>query len=167
MFRKQAHIGLYIAMGTALTALEFLVPLPLPWLKPGLANLVTLLALSRWGTKETLFIVMMRIFLSALITGRFLQPGFFMSLAGGVSAALVMAVLFRWRGRIFSLVGISVTGAVVHNTAQLATVYLLFIRHARIVSLLPWLLVTALAAGILVGTLGMLILRRLEGAGAG
>ncbi len=154
------YMGLLIAAGLLLFLFESLIPRPLPWFKPGLANLLTVLALYRFDSRSAIIVTLGRILLAALILGTLFSPMFWLSISAGCSAAMVMAVLYRAGKRLFSPIGISLAGAVAHNVTQLLMAWLLIVGDAHIFLLLPLLLLPALFTGPLVGVVAVLILRR-------
>jgi len=153
-------MGLLIAAGLLLFLFESLIPRPLPWFKPGLANLLTLLALYRFDSRSAMIVTLGRILLAALILGTLFSPIFWLSISAGCGAALSMSLLYRAGKRLFSPIGISLAGAVVHNVTQLLMAWLLIVKDAHIILLLPLLLLPALLTGPLVGLVAVLILRR-------
>lgn len=160
MHKKMVYIAVMTALASVLFIIENLVSLPLPWLRLGLANVMTLLALKWWGLKEGLLITILRVLLGGLLSGRFFQPLFWMALAGGTGAALGMWLLFHFR-RWFSLVGISIFGALVKNIVQLICAYLLLGMQKGIMAMLPLLLLSALVSGAIIGLLGTVLDRSL------
>ena len=159
--KKIAMLGLMTALASAFFAVECLIPTPMPWMRLGLANSLTLLALLWWGWREGLVVLLLRIFLGGLISGRFMQPVFVLSLAGGLAAWALMAPLVSQAGRRVSIVGISVLGATGKNLAQLAVTAGLYTHQAALWGLLPLFLLSALVAGLFIGILVTLIQRRL------
>ena len=100
--------------------LEVLLPitamLPLPGFKLGLANIITILALTMMPLKDVFCVVLVRCILMALLfTG---AVALILSLSGSLSSMMIMWLLLKKRG-CFSLIGISVAGACIHNTGQL------------------------------------------------
>jgi len=162
-----SRMALYIALGVVLNILEAtLVPLgmviPLPGARIGLANLVTLVAIMTETTGFALAVVCGRIFLGGLFTGTLFSLPFLMSLGGGLLAFTVMRMLRPFVPGIFSLVGLSIMGAVAHNSGQLLVLYLL-IPGVGVVAFLPWLFILAVPSGWFNGYLGQKIIDRLPG----
>lgn len=150
-----------IAVATVMASLENLIQPPLPFLRLGLANGITLLVLKWWGFRPAVMITVARVILAGLIIGRLFQPVFLMSLTGGLTAACVMGLLMIGAGRWLSLVGISILGALAHNLAQMAVASLLV--HQWIgVSLLPVLLIMSLISGTLIGYFALLVDRAFQ-----
>jgi heptaprenyl diphosphate synthase len=94
---------------------------------------------------------MIRIVLGSLVTGRLFSPVFILAITGGFTSLIVMHILIKTGRRWFSMLGISVCGALAHNMTQLVTVYVFYIQSTAVFSL-AWLFVlTAVAAGSLIG----------------
>ena len=125
------------------------LPLPIPGCKLGLANIISLYVLVRFGLKDALVVVVLRVLLGSLLSGTLLSSGFFMSFSGALVACLVMHITRRYL-TVFSVVGVSVMGAVAHNISQLAVAALL-IGSGAIWCYLPYLLLFAVFTGIFTG----------------
>ena len=145
--RDLVLLSLLVALAIALRGLESLIPNPLPWLRLGLANMMTLLAMLLFGFKAACLLTVLRVVIASILFGYFLSPTFFLSVVAGIVSAAAMGVMLRYGGRVFSPVGVSVVGAVAHNAAQVATAYVLIIRHAEIFYLLPLLSLLGIVTG--------------------
>lgn len=147
------------ALALALSAAEGLVPLtvlfPLPGLRLGLANLVTVYALCRLSGREALLILLARCLLGALVGGSLMALAF--SLTGGLLALGSMALLLRAPG--LSLFGVSVAGAAAHNTGQILAA-LAVLRSPAPLVYLPPLLLCSLATGAVTGAASILLVHR-------
>lgn len=163
--RRVTRLGFLAAAGTALFVLESLIPLPLPFLKIGLANISTLLALLTGGAGDALVVVTLRIIAGSLLTGSFLGPAFLIALPAGVTAAAGMSLTRALSGRLFGPVGLSLVGSSLHVVTQLAVVTLLYVRNDALLSLLPLLLLTALIGGVVVGVAAGRLLPALTASG--
>ncbi len=169
--RKLTLIAVLAAQAIILHMFEALVPIPLPipGVKLGLANIITLLALVVFDFKTALLIAVLRTVLGALISGTLFNIAFFMSFAGAIAAACVMALLMRLSTILgfsfrLSLIGISIAGAAAHNMGQLAMAALL-IKHAAIFYYLPVLLISSVPTGFLTGLLLRALLKYLKASG--
>ncbi len=160
-----AVIALLVGLGVVLHRLEALLPLPTPWVKLGLANIMTLIALVFLGFRAAVEVTLLRVLLGSVLGGTFLSPTFFLSLAGGLASVAVMGLLYREGRRAFSLVGISVAAAYAHTTAIFICVFYLFIHQGAFFNLLPVFLTFSLISGILTGLLANNITRHLTDAG--
>lgn len=158
--RRLARYALLTALAMALSWLESLVPLAgvvPPGVKLGLTNLVVIFALYRMGLRDAAAISLVRVVLVAFTFGN--SYSFAYSLAGAALSLAVMALLKR-SGK-FSLLGISVAGAVSHNIAQVL-VAMAVMETSRLAWYLPVLLVSGIAAGVCVGAAGALIVKRIR-----
>ncbi len=61
---------------------EAAIPSPLPGVKPGLANIIVLLVLMRYGWRDAAWVGLLRVFAGSIVFGQFLAPGFFLALTG-------------------------------------------------------------------------------------
>lgn len=148
-----------VTLATALHSLEMLLPnpFPLPGAKLGLANIASLLAIYLYGLKGGISVALLRVLISSLLTGTFLSLGFLLSLSGAFVSTLVMSFLRRY-SRFFSLIGVSMAGALSHNLGQLLLASYL-IQTRAVFYYLPLLLVLGLPAGFLTGIITQTLLR--------
>lgn len=154
-----------VATGAVLTALalifsyiESLFPLPIgiPGVKLGIANLVILVVLYRYGFKVAMMVNILRIIIAGLLfTGVF---SMLYGLAGGVLSLLVMAGLKKTDR--FSIIGVSFSGGVVHNFAQVSVAAFL-VSHSGMFAYFPVLLFSGLVAGTILGIVAHIILVKL------
>ena len=153
--------ALLAGFGVVMFLFESLLPHPLPWAKPGLANIATLLALYWLGAASAWAVTLLRVLLGSFFLGSFLNPGFWLSLAGGVAAVAVMTLLKKYGATQFSVIGISLAGALAHVLAQIVVAGFLIVRRWEIIYLLPAMLWPALFAGVVVGLTALFLLQRL------
>lgn len=158
--QRLTRTALLAAFGLVMFLFEAELPRPLPWAKPGLANLATLLALYALGANSAWAVTLIRIFAGSLILGAFFSPGFWLSLAGGICSCGVMIMLRRYCARGFSVIGLSLAGALAHVVAQLLCAALLIVRSSAVVQIVPLMLWPALFAVFIVGLAAFFILER-------
>src|SRR5271157_5114156 len=115
------RIALLASYALALHGLEALIPTPIPWLRLGLSNIITVITLYFYGIRPALMVTMVRIVLGSLLLGTFLGPAFFLSLSGGLAGTVSMGVVMTLLPESFGVLGISLIGAFFHNIAQLST----------------------------------------------
>lgn len=149
--RRVTRLGFLASMGTALFVLESLIPLPLPFLKVGLANISTLITLIIAGPVDALIVVFLRVLVGSLVTGSFFGPSFILAMSAGLVSAAVMGGVRAATGRAFGPVGVSLAGSSAHVLTQIAIVALVYVRSVVVVHLFPVLLATALVGGVVVG----------------
>lgn len=160
------RIALLIACASVLQITESLIPHPMPGVRLGLANMVTLIALVNLGFRPALEIAVLRTLISSFILGSFMSPGFMLSFSGALISTVVMGIFcrlsLRGRGLRLSLIGISLLGSITHNLVQIGLVYLVLIKHAGIFMLLPWLGVSAVIMGWFTGLVALHVCRKLD-----
>ncbi len=162
------RIALLVALSCVLQIAESLIPHPIPGLRLGLANMVTLIALVTLGLKPALEIAVLRTLLSSLMVGTFMSPTFLLSFSGAVASTLAMGAAYRAARRMgrygFGIIGVSVAGALCHNMVQLTLAYLLLIRHKGILVFFPWLCFGSVGTGWITGLVaGRVCLLLMEG----
>ena len=120
MNRKQdALVPVFGALCFFLSAVEFIIPKPLPFLRIGLANVPLLLALDILSFRAFLLLAVIKIFGQAFISGTLFSYLLFFSAAGTIGATLTMYAFHKLPHKILSLAGISMTGAFISNMIQL------------------------------------------------
>lgn len=159
--RTVARLALLVAVATTLQIAESLIPKPLPWVRLGLANGVTLLAIARLGARAAFALTAIRVLLGGLLLGTLGGPSFLLSASGGLAAALVMTLVHRAFTPRVSLLGVSVAGSAAHVGAQLATLGALTGAGGAILALAPLLAATAVPLGLVTGAVVLAAHRRL------
>ena len=158
--RELTLCAVLTALALALSYLENIFPLsmaiPLPGIKLGLANIVTLFALYALGPGQALLILISRCVLGSFFAGNL--NALLFSLLGGLAAMLTMILLSRWKK--LSIYGVSMGGAAAHNGGQVAAA-ILSLGNTAPVYYLPVLLLVSLFSGALTGLIASLLFRAL------
>lgn len=149
--RKLTVCAVLLSLALALSYLERFIPLqmviPLPGVKLGLANIVTLIALYLFGPGAAFAIVVPRCIMGAVFGGGITALAF--SLAGGILAMSVMALSRHLR--FLSVFGVSILGAAAHNIGQILAAMVLM-QSVYIGAYLPYLLLVGIFTGFATGT---------------
>lgn len=145
------RIARLAALAIGLHLVESVIPSPLPGVKPGIANIVTLYVLYRFDFVTAAWVSLLRIFASSLLLGQFLSPSFVLSLAGGIASLLMLNLAFRLPGKWFGPISLSIFAAFAHIAGQLVVVRLWLIPHAGVAYLVPVFASAALLFGIING----------------
>ena len=156
--KKIAFASLFTVLALMFSYIESLFPLPvpIPGIKIGIANLVILIALYRFNFKIAFLINMVRIVVSGLLfSGLF---GIIYSFAGGMLSLFIMYILMKTK--LFSMVGVSMAGGVMHNLGQLF-VACIIMETPSLMSYFSVLLFSGIISGIVIGVIAYLIERRL------
>lgn len=157
--RTLATLSLLIAAAMLLSYVEHLLPsfVPIPGVKLGLANVATVFALYILGRRYAVAVTIVRVLLSALLFGN--AAGLIYSVSGAALALLGMCLL---RGLpLFSEIGVSVAGGVLHNVGQIIAAALVMKTAGLVAVYLPVLLVSGTVAGITIGVASGLLIKRL------
>ena len=154
-----AKYSLLIALAMIFSYLEAQIPafFAVPGMKLGLTNVVVLTALYLMDAKSAMLINLLRIFLVSVMFGNGMSLAY--SAAGGILSGIVMILLKR-TGK-FSIVTVSAAGGVCHNVGQiLVAMAMLETRSLGWYLLILWF--TGLTAGLAIGILGGMLVKRLE-----
>ena len=156
--QRLVRAALLTALALGLSWMERFIPLqllvPLPGIKLGLANLVTLFALYFLGGRMALAILCVRCLLGSLFGGG--VTAFCFSITGGLLALAVMALARRLP--VLSVYGVSILGAAAHHVGQILVAVAL-LRSGYVVAYLPFLLLVAIATGFLTGAISSALFR--------
>ena len=152
-----ALLGICAAISMVLSYLESLIPLSfaVPGVKLGLANIAVIFALYKLGPKEAVAVSLVRVVWMAILFGNV------MTLAYSVSGAVLSltAMILLKRSDRFSAVGVSVVGGILHNAGQILAAMALM-GTAQIVYYLPVLCISGTAAGVAVGAVAGILVKR-------
>ncbi|WMC92069.1 Gx transporter family protein [Kineothrix sp. MB12-C1] len=157
--RNVAMYGMLIALAFILSYIESIIPIPvpIPGIKIGLANLVVITALYTMGAKQAFVLSMIRIILVGFTFG---SPSTMMfSFAGGVLSWLLMVLAKRWKA--FSMTGVSILGGMGHNIGQII-VAIIILKTSVLIYYLPFLIISGLVTGAAIGMVGALITSKIE-----
>ncbi|MGB9594902.1 MAG: Gx transporter family protein [Candidatus Poribacteria bacterium] len=159
-------IAFWVSISCVLQIAESLIPHPIPGLRLGLANVITLIVLFTIGWKSAIEVTFFRTILSSFIMGTFMSPAFIMSFFAGIVSALIMALFYRLsclsKSHHLSIVGISILGAIFHNITQMYIAYFVLVKHSGIFLLFPWLCIGAVFAGWITGVIAGKVCLRLK-----
>ena len=156
--RTLTTLAIAVSVAMILSYIEFLLPpvfSAVPGIKLGLANVVVIFLLYRLGSLHAMGVSFVRVCLSALLFGTALT--FAYSLAGAVLSFVTMLLLKKCR--LFSTVGVSIAGGVMHNLGQILMAAVL-LSTREILYYMAVLAVTGTLAGVFVGLLSALVIKR-------
>ena len=133
-----------------LSALEYLIPKPLPFMRIGLANLPLLFALDILSPKGFFLLALIKVLGQGIIGGALFSYVFLFSLAGTFSSAAVMFFLRNLLGKKIGFTGLGCAGAMASNGIQLVLARY-FIFGTAIRYLIPPFLASGFITGIALG----------------
>lgn len=157
--KKLTTLSISVALAMILSFVESQIPpfVAVPGIKIGLSNIVTVFLLYTYGWREAATVSLIRVTLSSLLFGSAV------SLAYSASGALLsfLAMLLLKKIPLFSEISVSIAGGVFHNAGQILCACILM-ENAGIATYLPPLIISGTIAGVAVGTLAALLVKKLN-----
>ena len=149
-YRKSPYYGLFAALAILMGYVEFMipVPVPIPGVKLGLANVIVIIMLYFMDAKSAFFVSLIRVLLSGLLFAGF--AGMLYSMAGALCSFAVMVLLQK-----------TVAGGIFHNVGQIVVASLV-VQNVRMAYYLPFLLVSGVVTGVLIGIVAQTALKHLS-----
>ena len=162
MSKKEKLLYVFVALSAAIFILEGYIPRPVPWMKLGLSNIITLILVYFFPLSFVLKVVFLRVIIGSVFTATIFTPSFFLSLTGGINSAVAMFMGRKVFGKYLSPFGISIIGAETHIFTQLFVVILFIIKDRIILNLSPYLMIFALITGGIIGIIAMRVIEEFE-----
>jgi heptaprenyl diphosphate synthase len=144
-----------------LSLIDAAIPSPLPGVKPGLANIVVLIVLLRYGWGTAVWVSLLRVLAGSLLLGQFLAPGFFLALSGALCSLGTLYLARHLPERWFGPVSLSLIASFAHIGGQLLLARLWLIPHDGVFLLAPVFGLAALIFGTLNGLIAAKLLTEL------
>lgn len=156
---KAAYFGVFTALALIFSYLETLIPIHIgiPGVKLGLANLIVVIVLYRMGLREAYVLSVVRVILAGFLFGNLFAILY--SLTGGLLSVTVMVFLKKTEK--FSVLGVSMAGAVFHNIGQLIMAAIV-LESLSITYYLPVLMLSGIVTGLLIGIVANEMLKRVR-----
>ena len=148
MKKKTAYMGLFLALALICSYIESFFSLGIPGIKLGLTNIVVIWLLYLIGTREAIFISILRIILAGFMFGNAFSILY--SLVGGILSLLVMWMLKRL-GR-FQMISVSAAGGIAHNLGQII-VATIIVKNYNVMYYFPFLMICGFLTGVLIGVI--------------
>ena len=157
--RKLTTLSLMVTFALILSYIESRIPtfVAIPGVKVGLANIAVIFTLYKLGTKEAIAISAVRVFLSSLLFG---SPVSLVYSLSGAILSLGLMILLKGLTPLKE-VAISVTGGVMHNVGQIAVASIMLDTNV-VIYYLPFLILSGTIAGIVVGIVSALLVKRIN-----
>lgn len=157
--KRLVTLALSVAVAMILSYLESLIPLSfaVPGIKIGLANIAVIFVLYKFGWKDAVCVSLLRVAWMAILFGNVMTLAY--SVCGAV-LSLTGMLLLQKIGR-FSEVGVSVAGGILHNAGQILAAMALM-GTAQIVYYLPALIISGTAAGVVIGVVSAILIKRVR-----
>lgn len=160
--QRLVYIALLAAQAVIISLLERAIPFPFaiaPGAKLGLANIITLMALYTLSTKDAAKVVAIRLLLATLLGGT--VSSFLYSASGALLSFIGMWAVKKLGPSRISLIGVSTTGAILHNVGQL-TIASWIAQTWTVLLYLPVLSLVGILSGIAIGIFANYLLTHVE-----
>ncbi len=161
--KKAAYGGLLTCLALIFSYIETFIPLNflvhIPGFKLGFANICVLLSVFSLGISYGMFVMLSKVFLSALLFGN--PMSFLFSLGGSVLSFVFLSIAKRFLKDKVSFVGISVACAALHNTGQICVAGIIF-GDPAVFLYLEWLLPVSVVTGIITGIIVQIVSKYTE-----
>ncbi len=148
---KMIKISVLLAIGIILNIIDsymMFLSNVIPGLRIGLTNIITLFVIYNFTFKESLGYVLLRILVVGILRTGLFSVTFFLSLGGSLLSLIMMSIMKRIK--LFSVIGVSLVGAISHSIGQVLVAMLLFDSKVFIYYL-PYILLFSISAGIIIG----------------
>lgn len=157
--KKIALCGVLTALAMIFSYIESVipVPIPVPGIKLGVANIAVITILYVLGVKEAIVINLLRIVLTSLLFGN--VNSFLFSISGAALSLTIMIIMKKLD--FFSCIGVSVYGGVMHNIGQIIAAVFIMGSEA-IVFYLPVLIVSGVFTGVVIGVVSGIVAKRVR-----
>ncbi|MFQ9932826.1 MAG: Gx transporter family protein [Lachnospiraceae bacterium] len=157
--KKLTILSLYTAISLSIFMIEATLPAlaPIPGVKLGLANIITLLVLVRFSSKDALIVLSLRIILATLLAGQ--AVSFIYSVSGGLLCLIIMSASNKLLGGKYIYLT-SILGAVAHNTGQILAAFFV-LRLSGILVYIPYLIISGIITGLFTGLVCHFTLKKL------
>lgn len=147
--KRLVTLALFSTIALTIFMIESSLPTlaPIPGIKLGLANIITLFLIVNYSNKDSFLVLIVRIILASIFTGQMMS--FLYSLCGGILCFLSMSIMNRiFKSRYIYLT--SIIGAIFHNIGQI-TVAVIILHSAGVLAYLPLLMISAIITGLFTG----------------
>lgn len=155
--RRYVYMSMLLAMAIVLNIVEGFIPMFIPGVKLGLANIIVLIMIYDFKFYEALLMMLLRIFLVGLLRGNLLTPTWLMSLSGGTISFFVMYLFSKLK--FFSPIGVSTLGALSHATGQVL-IAIILLETSLVIYYLPLIGILSTVTGIFTGIIVCIYLKR-------
>ena len=147
--KKLSILALMTTISLVIFVIESAIPtlVPIPGVKLGLANIITLIFILNKMPKEAAIVLFMRIVLASIFAGQ--MTSFIFSIAGGVLCLIAMFLIHKIAGNKY-IWFTSIIGAIFHNIGQIIAA-MFVLSSTYVLYYFPFLLVSGIITGLFTG----------------
>ena len=145
--KKEIRLSMLLSISIILNILESLIPIfNFPGIRIGLANIITLIVLYTYGSKDAIYISILRVLLVGILRTGLFSIAFYFSLFGSIFSIISMIIFKKTK---LSIIGVSIVGSIMHNVGQIIAA--LFLINTNLIYYMPILLITSIITGTIIG----------------
>lgn len=145
--KKEIRLSMLLSISIILNILESLIPIfNFPGIRIGLANTITLIVLYTYGSKDAIYISILRVLLVGILRTGLFSIAFYFSLFGSIFSIISMIIFKKTK---LSIIGVSIVGSIMHNVGQIIAA--LFLINTNLIYYMPILLITSIITGTIIG----------------
>lgn len=145
--KKEIRLSMLLSTSIILNILESLIPIfNFPGIRIGLANTITLIVLYTYGSKDAIYISILRVLLVGILRTGLFSIAFYFSLFGSIFSIISMIIFKKTK---LSIIGVSIVGSIMHNVGQITAA--LFLINTNLIYYMPILLITSIITGTIIG----------------
>ncbi len=145
--KKEIRLSMLLSISIILNILESFIPIfNFPGIRIGLANIITLIVLYTYGSKDAIYISILRVLLVGILRTGLFSVAFYFSLFGSIFSIISMIIFKKTK---LSIIGVSIVGSIMHNVGQIIAA--LFLINTNLIYYMPILLITSIITGTIIG----------------
>lgn len=157
--KRYTYVAVLCALAVVINLIENLFIPPLYFgIRFGLANIISLVSIKLFGKKEMLLVVLLRLTLGSLLKGTIFGTPFWISSLGMIFSCIIILVLDKLNA---SILFTSIISSIFHTLGQLIVVCIIY-NEINMLTLLPILIITSMATGIITGIITKEALKRIK-----
>ena len=158
--KKLVYVSLLSTMAIALHMFEASLAIPLPYgVKLGFANIVSLVTIELFSTKEMFIVNILRVVLGGLLRGSIFNYVWFISVGGVLLSSI--AIMLAKKLTDLPIVSISIISAIFHGIGQIIVVVYIY-QSISMASFIILLFVTSIPTGIFTGLSAIAVIKHLK-----
>ena len=156
--KRVSYLAIMSSLAIVINIIENLFIPPFSFgIRFGIANIISLITIKKTGYKDMLIVVLLRLTLGNLIKGTIFGIPFWISSLGIVFSAIIIIVLNKLMA---SILFTSMMSSIFHTFGQVLVVCFIY-SNINIIVMLPVLIVSSLATGVLTGIITKEVLKRI------
>ena len=145
--KKEIRLSMLLSISIILNILESFIPIfNFPGIRIGLANIITLIVLYSYGSKDAIYISVLRVILVGILRTGLFSTTFYFSLFGSIFSIISMIIFKKTK---LSIIGVSIIGSIMHNIGQIIAALILL--NTNLMYYIPLLIITSIITGTIIG----------------